>query len=338
MHAFLPDGNQLHLLGNPDEKSLGNNCAYAIWTLDLKKILKRANLQLDYPYVYPYGWRYRPADKIIPFWRCQKITMENMGNDVAVRYTTDGSWPTEGSKLYDKPFVINRSMKIIARAFKKGMYSSNPFTVSYSKIKPKDYLVGDFNHDGKDEVLAHVGYLIKSQEDANGESETVLNTKAYGSFFTAKGPDGNRDHIGYRRGKNIYIATTMRPLKYMKTVYSLKFAKSIFVAGDFNGDGKTDAMFANGRRLHFDFNRDGKIDRIIEFHDYNVKRLKFIPGDWNGDGKDDIIIKIGGELLADTNLDGEIDIRKTIISCNEKKIMLLGDWEGNDKTTIRWEK
>ncbi len=53
-----------------------------------------------------------PADKV--------VTVSVDAPDAEIRYTLDGSAPTEASHLYEKPFVINRQQVVTAAAFRDG--------------------------------------------------------------------------------------------------------------------------------------------------------------------------------------------------------------------------
>lgn len=137
IHMCILDGERIYLLGDIDGRGGGNACSRAIWSINLNDLREQYEKKLDFPCIFPYGWSHYPPEKKVTFSENQEITMEDMGKGVEVRYTTDGTWPNKKSTLYTKPFVIDKSMKIIARAFKKGMYPSDPFIVLYKRGKGK---------------------------------------------------------------------------------------------------------------------------------------------------------------------------------------------------------
>ena len=47
-------------------------------------------------------------------------TITNVAPDAVIRYTTDGSEPTENSSVYKMPFVINKQTVVKARGFRDG--------------------------------------------------------------------------------------------------------------------------------------------------------------------------------------------------------------------------
>lgn len=59
-----------------------------------------------------------------------KLVLEASENDAEIRYTTDGSEPSENSTLYTSPIVINKEVTIWARAYKNG-YATPEFKGTY---------------------------------------------------------------------------------------------------------------------------------------------------------------------------------------------------------------
>lgn len=52
------------------------------------------------------------------------VSMTTSTKGAEIRYTLDGSWPTQSSSLYSTPFVLAGSAAVQARAFKNGMLQS----------------------------------------------------------------------------------------------------------------------------------------------------------------------------------------------------------------------
>ena len=61
-----------------------------------------------------------------------------------VRYTTDGTEPTESSSPYAGPFVLSRTTTVRAKAFKTGLMPSPTVTVEYVYDSTLDAPVGDY--------------------------------------------------------------------------------------------------------------------------------------------------------------------------------------------------
>ena len=66
------------------------------------------------------------------------ISMTCAEKGAEIRYTLDGSEPTEKSKKYTKPFIINQSCKVKAKAFKNGMVSSFVALRQFNRLNIKN--------------------------------------------------------------------------------------------------------------------------------------------------------------------------------------------------------
>lgn len=63
------------------------------------------------------------------------VTLTTKTPGVQIRYTTDGSEPTPNSTLYDKPFRLDHSALVRARAYRPGM-THNPYQTSGTEATP----------------------------------------------------------------------------------------------------------------------------------------------------------------------------------------------------------
>ena len=66
------------------------------------------------------------------------ISMTCAEKGAEIRYTLDGSEPTEKSKKYTKPLIINQSCKVKAKAFKNGMVSSFVALRQFNRLNIKN--------------------------------------------------------------------------------------------------------------------------------------------------------------------------------------------------------
>ena len=56
-------------------------------------------------------------------------------SDAQIRYTLDGTIPTEKSTMYKQSIVINNDAKLVMRAFKKGLKYSLPVSYKFNKVR-----------------------------------------------------------------------------------------------------------------------------------------------------------------------------------------------------------
>ena len=66
------------------------------------------------------------------YYEPQTVTITCADADAVIRYTTDGSAPTENSTVYNAPFTISTTTTITAKAWKDGMIPSGTATVTIS--------------------------------------------------------------------------------------------------------------------------------------------------------------------------------------------------------------
>lgn len=64
-----------------------------------------------------------------------KITINSKVPGAIIRYSTDGSEPSKDSPLYEAPFTISESTRVMVKAYKRGVGFSPTFSTSYV-IKP----------------------------------------------------------------------------------------------------------------------------------------------------------------------------------------------------------
>ena len=181
------------------------------------------------------------------------------------------------------------------------------FRVGYN-IRSGTWLTGDFNADGRTD-LAHVtddeyvnlwfsngdgtfnekrwravaGYNTKSGRwlagDLNGDGRTDL----------IHLPDATYMHSWLSRGDGTFDVGRFDPAEGGYAVYS-----GSFIAGDFNGDHKTDLIhFVNRDYVHVWLsNGDGRftvLDRYSPWAGYDFSLGSWLTGDFNGDGHTDLV-------------------------------------------------
>jgi len=85
---------------------------------------------VDTPTIHPDGGVF--TDSV-------SVTLSNTTSGAEIRYTTDGSTPTESSSLYSAPFVLNATRTVKAKGFKSPTH--NPSSVASATFTKQDRLV-----------------------------------------------------------------------------------------------------------------------------------------------------------------------------------------------------
>ncbi|MFO1020364.1 MAG: VCBS repeat-containing protein [Planctomycetales bacterium] len=114
-------------------------------------------------------------------------------------------------------------------------------------------------------------------------------------------------------------------------------ATDIPLAGDWNGDGKTDIGVVPEWNLFLDLNGNRKWDNATDvFFTFGNPSDKPITGDWDGDGKTDIGTFRNGTFFLDLNgsrkWEGASDVSFAFGIAND--IPIAGDWNGDGKTDV----
>ncbi len=105
-----------------------------VFTLGDSPVKEWGNNPSDRPHTPGYPSAAIPEIKIATPWFLQTTEVSLTSNDpnTAIRYTTDGSEPSENSELYQKPFTVNQSATIKARGFLAGL---NPSYTVWAKAE-----------------------------------------------------------------------------------------------------------------------------------------------------------------------------------------------------------
>jgi predicted alpha-1,2-mannosidase len=122
------------------------------------------------------------------FRRSMMIKMGCLSEGVEIHYTLNGADPTITSPVYDKPFEIDRSVKLRAKAFKPGFGESETATVNFyeSSLDPKspmtrvEYLAPPF---GKDYAGKETDGMFAANYNAGGKM-ALLDGKTGSADYT----------------------------------------------------------------------------------------------------------------------------------------------------------
>lgn len=144
-----------------------------------------------------------------------------------------------------------------------------------NSIQPKDYFVGDFNGDGKSEILA-----ISAN---NPFGETTRPSKCY--IFDLE----NNELL-----MNDFVLTYIKG--FVNSPSSL--VSDIIEAFDYDGDGKTDLCHINGNGVKFYTFRDSENGIVCNYSNTiyrgltkeSLRYCRCLFGDFNGDGLVDILV------------------------------------------------
>lgn len=119
------------------------------------------------------------------------VALATTTKDAEIRYTLDGSAPTEQSVLYEKPFELDKTTLIKAKGFKKGFRSSETLSISATKAELKAALSVSPAQNG----TSYKYFEGACQKVADIEKSPLLKSGILPEPFIKDA--GQEDHFGY---------------------------------------------------------------------------------------------------------------------------------------------
>ena len=207
----------------------------------------------------------------------------------------DGTKNDYAIKINNKP-SFGRD-QIIFEGYKNSIYGiGKAFTRTFShntvrrqpnstieEIQPKYFFSGDFNGDGKTEILAISVYH---------KTINALPSRCF-VFDLANGRELYNDTLF--RYEPLVLSEIAGVGKW--AVYRYSYAPTNILVADFNGDGKSDICYIGERSTQvYTFEKNGTKLKAKKIGSYNgltwnsIKDKRLVSGDFNGDGLTDLLV------------------------------------------------
>ncbi|MFK7905190.1 MAG: FG-GAP repeat domain-containing protein [Chitinophagales bacterium] len=198
------------------------------------------------------------------------------------------------------------------------------------------YLVGDWNGDGKDKpAIRRNNKLLynfnldgrhdKEQNFGNGNSER--------QYLAGDWNGDGKDNIAIRRNGKILYDFNFDGRHDLEQNFGNGNGESQYLVGDWNGDGRDNIAVRRNGKILYDFNFDDRHDLEQNYGNGNGEN-QYLVGDWDGDGRDNIAVRRGNNILLDYNFDGRADRTISFGNGNSESEYLVGDWNGDGKDDI----
>ncbi len=171
-----------------------------------------------------------------------------------------------------------------------------------------EYLVGDWDGDGNDELAVRRGneILIDDDTDSFADRSIIYGTGVVGETGTIVGGEALAPEELYQEDE--------------------------YLVGDWDGDGTDELAVRRGNEIIIDYDSDGAADRGI-FYGLGNEEDQYLVGDWDGDGTDELAVRRGIQILIDDDSDGTAD-RELFYGTGTEDEYLVGDWDNDGKDEI----
>lgn len=239
-------------------------------------------------------------------------------------------YPIPAALLTDPAFAVgwNTNLSASDAAFVSIVY---PFPV------PEDqYLVGDWDGDGRDNLAVRRGNLILMDFNFDGEHDQAQfygNGNSEDQYLVGDWNGDGRDNIAVRRGHVILMDYNFDGVHDQVQYYGLGNSEDQYLVGDWDGDGRDNVAVRRGHVVLMDYNFDGVGDQI-QYYGLGSGEDQYLAGDWNGDGRDNLAVRRGHVVLMDFNFDGVADFAQGYGNGNSENQYLVGDWNGDGRANL----
>lgn len=163
----------------------------------------------EYPYTIVYSERYALGQTLAPSivttdgdvfnWSGNIVILATGTENAEIRYTLDGSEPTEESELYTEPFTIDDTTTIKAKAFKTDWFESETATTTFTR---EWYTVETPVIEPTDAEFANVSQ----------EVSIACATDGAAIYYTTDGSDPAENGLEYKRPFTIYKSCIVKAI------------------------------------------------------------------------------------------------------------------------------
>ena len=190
--------------------------------------LKAIAVVPTYPYTVTRKCMFKFADNFTPEIMASQENFIHSGNAITlmsnvvgseIRYTLDGSEPTVRSILYEKPFIINETTTVKAKAFRSDWLGSETATATFTR---EWYTVTT-------PVIVPSGVTF---ENASQEVSISCETEGVTIRYTTDGSDPMTSGLEYKRPFAVYKSCTVRAVAVKDDWKNSAEATSVLTRGE----------------------------------------------------------------------------------------------------------
>ena len=164
----------------------------------------------------------------------------------------------------------------------------------------------------------------------NNIGKTIIPLKSYSGTIGHKDKLSAQDIHGLKR---LYSSQkwmiSIDGTSHWQHLNASKIKNKDLASGDFNGDGKTDIFYADGKKWQVSY---GGVNAWQNLNTSSKKTADLMFGDFNGDGKTDVFYADGKKWqVSYSGSGGWVNVNK---SKEKKSRLMIGDFNGDRKSDI----
>ncbi len=201
-----------------------------------------------------------------------------------------------------------------------------------------EYLVGDWDGDGKDNIAVRRGneiILDYNFDNVPDYSFFFGNGNQEAEYLVGDWNGDGKDNIAVRRSNQIIMDYNFDGNADRSFYYGHGDREAEYLVLDWDGDGRDNIAVRNrgGNGVIMDFNFDGIVDHIQHFG-LGDQEDEYLINDRDGDGKDNIGLRKGNRLLTHKPNNFVEYYFDFLGNGNSEDQYLIGDWNGDGKDNL----
>lgn len=198
------------------------------------------------------------------------------------------------------------------------------------------YLVGDWDGDGKDTFAVRRGKYIYYQATINslhGIKVSFGDGRREDEYLVGDWDGDGKDTLAVRRGNQILYQPTITSTTGIPIAFGEGRREDQYLVGDWDGDGKDTLAVRRGNRIYYQHRLNSTSNTLIH---YGTGRSEdqYLVGDWDGDGKDTFAVRRNNRLLNQPTISSRIGKELSYGNGRGEREYLVGSFFGDRKSTF----
>ena len=212
-------------------------------------------------------------------------------------------------------------------------------TIPDSASNEDEYLVGDWDGDGRDDIAVRRRNEIWFDYDEDGRADKKISfgrANDVDEYLVGDWDGDGTDEIAVRHGNQILMDTDSQGGFHEERIYyGNGNSEDEYLVGDWDGDGIDEIAVRRGNQILMDTDSQGGFHEERIYYGNGNSEDEYLVGNWCGDRNDSIAVRRGHAILVDCNSNGGYhELMFEYGNGNDKDEYLVGNWGGDEKDNI----